>query len=748
MKFSSSAEKQLKIGPAAISISYAIISAVWIFVTDYILSDEITNPVVLTHYQTYKGWFFILVTSLLLYYFIRRGVKMIRASTDALVLSENKYRTLLEQASDCIILTDLRANILEANTMTCELLGYEKDEILHHDLKDFAPPGDLEAHPLKLRELLKGEKILTERRLVHKSGRIIDVEISAKMLPGGVVQAIVRDISERKQMEDRLRQSEEQYRLLFRENPHPMWVFDKDTLRFLAVNNAAVNQYGYSQEEFLSMTLKDIRPKEDLPDLEQNLKETASEDFQHSGPWRHVRKNGQVIFVDITSTNIAFAGRGARLALANDITEKKLALEALQESEKRYRSLFEYSPVSIWEEDFSIIKSHIDLLKTTGITDFRDYLEKYPEEITQSVTMVRILDVNEATLELFEAENKEDLINSFPLIAEQEGFRVQRESILAISEGKKRFEISTVRRTLKGKEIHAHIRWNVAEGFEETYGKVLVSIEDITELKKTEEALKESNNELNKLNTELEERVKKRTSQLEEANRELEAFSYSVSHDLKAPLRAIDGFSQILLDDYAAQFNPEAKKFLNIISKNAGQMEHLIEDLLSFAKIYNREKNEVLINMNTIVRTITDQALKDNPDRRISFTIKDLPEVTGDRPMLQQVWINLISNAVKFTKDRETASIEIGGEKKEKEVVYYIKDNGTGFNMDYAYKLFGVFQRLHPSSEFEGTGVGLAIVQRILRRHEGNIWAEAEQNKGATFFFSLPVRRQGQELLN
>ncbi|HEX2961613.1 MAG TPA: PAS domain S-box protein, partial [Ignavibacteriales bacterium] len=629
MKFSSSTEKQLKLGPLAISLSYGVISAAWIVVTDYILSDEITDPVILTHYQTYKGWFFILITSVLLYYFIRRGVKMIRTSTDALYLSENKYRTLLEQASDGIILMDKDGNLIEANSTASELLGYGKDEITNRNIKDFLHGEDNEAAPLKFKELHSGERILTERKLIHKSGKVVYVEASAKLLMGGIIQAIVRDISERKGMEDRLRKSEEQYRLLFRENPHPMWVFDKKTLRFLAVNNAALEQYGYSREEFLSMTIKDIRPKEDLPGLEKNLEETVSTDYQRSGPWRHMRKSGEVIFVEITSSNITFEGMEARLALATDITEKKLVLDALLESEKRYKSLFEYSPISIWEEDFSVIKSHIDLLKTTGITDFQDYLEKYPEEVIQSVEMVRILDVNEATLELFEAERKEDIINAFTKIAEQEDYRVQRESILAISEGKRKFEISTRRRTMKGKEIQIYIRWNVAEGFEDTYSKVLVSIVDITDLKKTEEALKVSNEELNRLNTELEDRVKKRTAQLEAANKELEAFSYSVSHDLKAPLRAIDGFSQILLDDYAPQFDPEAKKFLNIISKNAGQMEQLIEDLLSFAKIYNREKNEVLINTKAMVRSITDQVLKDNQERRIVFTINDLPEVIG-----------------------------------------------------------------------------------------------------------------------
>ncbi|MCU7497457.1 MAG: PAS domain S-box protein [Ignavibacteria bacterium] len=748
MKFPSSTERQLKYAPIVISTGYALVSAAWIVVTDYLLAGEIKDPIILTHYQTYKGWFFILISAVLLYYFVRLGVKKIRSSTDALVISENKYRTLLEQASDSIILADKYAKIIEANSTTSQLLGYKKDEIINRSFKDFFPPGDLEAQPLRYDEILSGEIIRSDRRFVHKSGRIIDVEITAKMLMEGIVQAIIRDVSLRKEIEDRLRKSEEQYRLLFRENPHPMWVYDQATLRFLAVNNAAIEAYGFSQDEFLSMTIKNIRPIEDIPDLEDNIALTGRKDSQHSGPWRHLKKSGQVIFVEILSNNITFGSKEARLVLANDITEKKAALEALQDSEKRFRSLFEYSPISIWEEDFSIIKNHIDLLKTTGVTDFKDYLEMYPDEIRQSIEMVRVLDVNEATLELFEAEKKEDITGAFPRIAEEEDYRVQRESIIAISEGKTKFEIDSVLRTLKGKEVHTHIRWNVAEGFEQTYAKVLVTIEDITELKKTEEALRISNHELNKLNEELEERVKKRTEQLEAANKELEAFSYSVSHDLKAPLRAIDGFSQILLDDFGPEFNPEAKRFLNIISKNAGQMEQLIEDLLAFSKIYNREKNEVLINMNSLVASITEQFIKDNSGRKILFTIRELPESTGDRPMLQQVWINLVSNAVKFTKDRDEALIEIGGEKRGNEVVYYIKDNGTGFNMEYAYKLFGVFQRLHPSSEFEGTGVGLAIVQRILRRHEGNIWAEAEAGKGATFYFSLPIRKSGQERLN
>lgn len=748
MQFLSSAEKQLKSGPLVVSLSYGIISALWIIITDYVLAGYIKDPSVLTHYQTFKGWFFIAITALLLYYFIRLGINKIKESTNALIISENKYRTLLEQASDGIILSDLQGNILEANSMACSLIGYDKNEITKHNISDLIPGEEIAARPIRYDELNAGKTILSERKLVHKSGKVITAEITAKMLMGGIIQSIIRDVSLRKEIEDKLRQSEQEYRLLFRENPHPMWVYDTNTLRFLAVNNTAVRVYGYSQEEFLSMTIRDIRPKEDLPQLENNIRETQFEDFQYSGPWRHIKKNGQVIFVEIVSNNIAFGGKEARITLSNDVTEKKAALEALQENEKRYRSLFENSPISIWEQDFSIIKSHIDVLKTTGVTDFRDYLEKYPEEVTQSVEMVRILDLNEATLELYEARSKEEIISSFRQVAEKEGYRVQRESIIAISEGMRKFEFETMSKTLKDKTIHLHISWNVAEGYEDSYGKVLVSMVDITILKSTEEALKISNQELNRLNEELENRVKKRTAELEDANRELEAFSYSVSHDLKAPLRAIDGFSQILIDDFSPEFNSEAKRFLNIISKNAGQMEQLIEDLLSFSKIYNREKNEVLINMNTMVRAIADQFAKENSGRSISFIVKDLPDAAGDRPMINQVWINLISNAVKFTKNREDAIIEIGGEIKESGIVYYIKDNGIGFNMEYAYKLFGVFQRLHPSSEFEGTGVGLAIVQRILRRHEGRIWAEAEQNMGATFYFSLPLKRSAQGLLN
>lgn len=741
MKFLSPTEKQIRFTPLVISVSYALISASWVILTDYILADYISSPTLLTHYQTIKGWFFILSTAMLLYYFIKKSFLKIESSTQALIKSENKYRTLLEQASDTILLMDELGNIIDSNSRAGELLGYSAEEFKKLSIKDLIPPDELEKYPLKFKELYSGSIVLLERKMLQKTGKLLFVEISAKMPDGNTIIAIIRDITARKKIEDELRSSEEQYRLLFRENPNPMWVYDAITLGFLAVNETAVSKYGYSREEFLSMNIKDIRPREDIPALEENVQNTLFEDYQRTGPWMHQKKNGEVIFVEIISNSIIFAGKAARIVIANDITERKLANEALQISEKRYRSLFEKSPISIWEEDLSLIKSHIDLLKKTGIKDFRKYLETYPDEIINSLEMLRLLDVNEATLELFQASSKEELFSNFSRIAEYANYRIQKEAIIAISERTTRFELEIEGKTLMGRTKYLYVRWSVAEGFEDNYGRVLLTIVDITERKSAEEALKISNQELNKLNEELEERVRNRTAQLEAANKELETFSVSVSHDLKAPLRAIDGFSQILLDDYSPQFNGEVKKFLNIISKNAAQMEQLISDILSFSRIYNREKNEVLLDMKSIAQEAVNTLLRENEDRVISAEVNDLPQVKGDRSMLQKVWLNLISNAFKFTRYQQKAEILIGGYSDQNQAYYYVKDNGVGFDMEYAHNLFGVFQRLHPSADFEGTGVGLAIVRRIISRHDGRVWAEAEVNKGATFFFSLPLNK-------
>lgn len=224
------------------------------------------------------------------------------------------------------------------------------------------------------------------------------------------------------------------------------------------------------------------------------------------------------------------------------------------------------------------------------------------------------------------------------------------------------------------------------------------------------------------------------------ANKELEAFTYSVSHDLRAPLRSIDGYSKILQEDYGSKMDSEANRLLQIIRNNARRMSQLIDDLLDFSRLGRKELDRSMVNMNTLVANIKQELLANEKDRVIKFIVKPLDDVFGDISMMRQVWINLISNAIKYSKKREIANIEIGCSHDNNKVIYYIRDNGVGFDMQYADKLFNVFQRLHKVEDFEGTGVGLALVHRILSRHGGKIWAEANVNEGATFFFFIPTQ--------
>jgi len=237
----------------------------------------------------------------------------------------------------------------------------------------------------------------------------------------------------------------------------------------------------------------------------------------------------------------------------------------------------------------------------------------------------------------------------------------------------------------------------------------------------------------------IERRIRERTAQLEAANQELEAFSYSVSHDLRAPLRAIDGYSRILLDEYQPQLDAEGKRVCSVISDSAHKMSGLIDDLLTFSRLGRSAINPSKIDMETLANSVFQELTTPQGRKRINFKVDSAPPVIGDPALLQQVWVNLISNALKFSSRQKRAVIRVHGEYTENEAVYSVQDNGVGFDMQYAHKLFGVFQRLHSVSEFEGNGVGLALVQRVVNRHGGRVWAEGETGKGATFYFALPL---------
>jgi signal transduction histidine kinase len=240
-----------------------------------------------------------------------------------------------------------------------------------------------------------------------------------------------------------------------------------------------------------------------------------------------------------------------------------------------------------------------------------------------------------------------------------------------------------------------------------------------------------------RLNSELEQRVEDRTAQLEAAVQELESFSYSVSHDLRAPLRSIDGYSYFLLEDYQSQLDAAGVDFLQRIRSGAQRMGRLIDDLLTFSRLNRHPLQKSLVQPHGLIMEIIDELSPTFVDRQIDFVISNLPPCAADQALLRQVYANLIGNAIKYTSPVEETRIEIGARIQEDRVVYYVRDNGVGFDMKFAGKLFGVFQRLHSDEEFEGTGVGLAIVQRVIERHGGKIWAESSPGNGAAFYFML-----------
>ncbi len=499
--------------------------------------------------------------------------------------------------------------------------------------------------------------------------------------------------------------SEARYRFLFDHNPFPMWVFDRETLEFLAVNDAAALSYGYSKEEFMSMTLKSIRPVEDVPLLLDHLAVHVPNKEQVKF-WRHVKKDGSIIEVETSSHEINFDGRQAKLVLAHDVTEHLRSETELRNSEARLRTIVENlsEGLVVADLDGNLLTFNRAAIEMHGFKDVDDCREN----VGNFNKLFKLSDLRGNQL-----SSTETPLSKILRREELDGLELRIDRI-----------DKPFKRVFKfgGTVIHDSDHQPVV---------AIVTTSDITEQKLAEEQNR-------RLHETLESRVATRTAELQAVNKELESFSYSVSHDLRAPLRHISGYSQILLDDYANVLDDNGKQFLNEVRGATEEMSHLIDDVLKLARVSQGEILREEIDLSELAAEIIAKQIKSDPDRKVKVTIEKGLSAYGDWRLLNVVLTNLLENAWKFTSKSNKPEITFCHEPVVGARGYCIRDNGSGFDMKYADRLFGAFQRLHSADEFEGTGIGLATVQRIINRHGGQIWAEGAVDNGAKFYFTLP----------
>jgi PAS domain S-box-containing protein len=466
----------------------------------------------------------------------------------------------------------------------------------------------------------------------------------------------------------------------------------------LSWNIGAERMFGYTAAEMLGQPISNLLAP-DRPDEEaQVMDDVKRGQIRHFETVR-LRKGGQPIEVSLTISPIKNA-KGAVVgvsSIARDITERKRAQEAL-------------------ERHASVLREQAQMLDLANVM---------ARDLNGSIILWN------TGMEKMYGWSKDEALgkNSHHLLHTR--FPEPLEAIMATLHREGRWEGEMVHFDRRGHQLSVASQWVLHT---DAQGKPVAILEvnnDITERKRAEE-------EVRRMNIELEQRVEARTAQLTATNQELEAFTYSVAHDLRAPLRHIDAFSRILADDFASGLPPEARRYLENIRNGSRNMSQLVDDLLNLARVGRQELRRKAIPLGGLVNDVVSDLKRETEGRHIEWHIRQLPTVECDPGLMKQVFANLLSNAVKYTRPRKKSVIEVGSARANGGTAIFIRDNGVGFNMKYVDKLFGVFQRLHRAEEFEGTGVGLATVDRILRKHGGSIWAEASVDKGATFYFTVP----------
>jgi len=614
--------------------------------------------------------------------------KDITVETDnlkALEKTKAELEKIMDYSLDMICRVDADSTILSVSAAAKTILGYAPDELIGRHLFDFIYQEDLEKTAGMAARVMAGEEMIhNENRYIRKDGSLVYLTWSARWDPKDQIRyGIARDATEKKKSEADLLESEKKYKYLFEHNPLPILMWDFETLQIVDCNQEAVNTYGYTREEFLQLTTKQLRPDEDVPLLEDAIKTEESYGEPHHRTWRHKKKNGEIMYMEVTGHLINYNGRKVSLALSHDITERKKTEQALEGAYSEKNTILE----SIGDAFFAIDRNWI-------VTYWNNHAER--------VLMV----AKDAILGHNLWEVFSDSVNS-------ESYKNYHKAI-------------ETNQVIHFEDHYAPLNsWYEISAYPSDNG-LSVYFKDITERKASEMRL-----------TKLNEDLQKQTKELAISNAELEQFAYVASHDLQEPLRMVTSFLSQLEKKYSDVIDDKGRQYIHFAVDGAKRMRQIILDLLDFSRVGRMEEDPEEVDFNKLLNEILALYRRQIEELNAKISFEKLPLVQTYKTPLRQVFQNLIGNSLKYHKQDGIPEIKISCKETKTHFQFSVQDNGIGIAPEYFEKIFIIFQRLHNKDEYSGTGMGLAITKKIIENLGGKIWIESKEGKGSVFYFTL-----------